>query len=114
MSSPERFRSGCYEIVPGVCIKPSNNHDFQITPLPNQSYRNMHVHIPLAVINLRRIIRNNHSIEQGLVQWKDLPPEDSTWEDLDSLPSYVQQQNLDTIDHTINNGQINCFPKQTD
>ncbi|KAK8921763.1 hypothetical protein KSP39_PZI020776 [Platanthera zijinensis] len=39
----------------------------------------------MTIVPTREILRQGKEIQQRLVQWEGLPPEDSTWEDLSSL-----------------------------
>ncbi|XP_058784803.1 uncharacterized protein LOC131659663 [Vicia villosa] len=53
--------------------------------LPHDSVDNHPIVTPLAILNSRIISVNGQQIQQVLVQWNGLPPEDTTWENWQDL-----------------------------
>ncbi|PNX73902.1 transposon Ty3 gag-pol polyprotein, partial [Trifolium pratense] len=53
--------------------------------LPNDSVDNHPTVTPLAILNSRIISVNGQQMQQVLVQWNGLPPEDTTWENWQDL-----------------------------
>jgi hypothetical protein len=51
------------------------------------SSTNKPVHVPIAILQHRTILRGNKDIPQVLRQWSDLPLEDASWEDIATLDS---------------------------
>jgi hypothetical protein len=43
------------------------------------------VHIPIAILKHRTILRDNKHVPQVLIQWSDLALEDASWEDMGAL-----------------------------
>ncbi|XP_073056862.1 uncharacterized protein [Primulina eburnea] len=62
-----------------------NPEEVSTLSLPVTFVENQPLVLPLAILNHRRIRRQNTWVPQILVQWSGLPLEDTSWEDLSSF-----------------------------
>ncbi|XP_043700242.1 uncharacterized protein LOC122650951 [Telopea speciosissima] len=51
--------------------------------------------VPKAILNFRTLVSHGRSVRQALVQWEDLPLEDTSWEDISLLHRLFPQLNLE-------------------
>ncbi|KAK8916810.1 hypothetical protein KSP39_PZI022605 [Platanthera zijinensis] len=72
-------------------LKPYHaNTELTIHQLPPTAANNEPIHGILAVLDERYVWRQGIQVHQALIQWDGLAPEDSSWEDAQSLPTQVR------------------------
>ncbi|KAI6674685.1 hypothetical protein NL676_002591 [Syzygium grande] len=57
------------------------SHSTKVHPLPEAVVDHQPIHKPLAILGHRVIMKDSKPVSQVLVQWQDLAPDDSSWED---------------------------------
>ena len=58
---------------------------YQLKPLPTSFIDHKPVHRPVCIVGCRTLLHQGHANRQILVQWRDQPIADATWEDEDTL-----------------------------
>ncbi|XP_077249172.1 uncharacterized protein LOC143888617 [Tasmannia lanceolata] len=66
-----------------------------VCTLPVQSFNNKPLISPLAIIGVRTSLKGDIPVEQVLIQWNGLLPEDTSWEGLQDLQQEYPHLNLE-------------------
>lgn len=64
-------------------------------PLPLTTHELGPILQPVAVLNRRELMQNDHVISQVLIQWEGLSNTDATWEDVDDIAANYPPFNLE-------------------
>ncbi|PNX93203.1 hypothetical protein L195_g016354 [Trifolium pratense] len=64
-------------------------------PLPLTTHELGPILQPIAVLQRRDIVRNEHAIQQVLIKWEGLNDTDATWEDVDEITENYPNFNLE-------------------
>jgi len=80
---------------------------FTTIPLPMMSLSQGPLIFPVVILQSRQIVRHGQQVKRVLIQWHDLAPEETSWEDVDQLA--VQYPHLDLEDMVLDYERGHCY-----